>query len=176
MRDAELLRLDHERNTARLRELGEIRFRLLAFVPTIAGATVAILPQRAEPEDFAAVGLVGLVATLGVFLYELRNTVILRDVSARVLLLERGLDPDDGAPPGRAADPEPARGPRLFGLVRPTHARGLGLLYGAAIGAWIYLTVWGALGSLEVPSADGIGAIVGAVGAVVVVAEAERFS
>ncbi len=50
------------------------RFRLLAFVPTIAGATVAILPQRAEPEDFAAVGLVGLAATLGVYLYELRNT------------------------------------------------------------------------------------------------------
>jgi hypothetical protein len=54
--------------------------------------------------------------------------------------------------------------------------RGFGLIYGAAIGASIYLTVWGALGSPDVPSADGIDAIVGAAGAVVVVAEAERFS
>lgn len=174
MRDPELLRLDHERNAARLQELAETRFRLLAFVPTIAGATVAILPQRAEPEDFAAVGLVGLVATLGIYLYELRNTTLLKEVSARVLLLERGLDPDEGPPPSRKA--EPARGPRLFGLVRPTHARGLALIYGAAIGAWIYLAVWGALGSVETPGADGIGALVGALGAVLVIAESERFS
>ncbi len=174
MRDSELLRLDHERNVARLRELGEIRFRLLAFVPTIAGATVAILPQRAEPEDFAAVGLVGLVATLGVYLYELRNTTLLREVGARVLLLERGLDPEDGAPPPPPAEPQ--AGPRLFGVVRPTHGRGLALIYGATLGSWIYLTVWGVLGSLEVPSADAIGAIVGVVGAVAVIADAERFS
>jgi hypothetical protein len=174
MRDSELLRLDHERNAARLREFGEIRFRLLAFVPTIAGATVAILPQRAEPEDFAAVGLVGLVATLGVYLYELRNTALLRDASARVLLLERGLDPDEGAPAPPPA--ETPAGPRLFGLVRPTHARGLALIYGATLGSWIYLAVWGALGALEVPGADGIGAIVGLLGAVAVIADAERFS
>jgi hypothetical protein len=174
MRDPELLRLDHERNAARLRELGEVRFRLLAFVPTIAGATVAILPQRAEPEDFAAVGLVGLVATLGIYLYELRNTTLVREVSARVLLLERGLDPDEGPPPPAKA--EPVHGPRLFGVVRPTHARGLALIYGAAIGAWIYLAVWGALGSLEVAGADVIGALVGAVGAVALIAESERFS
>lgn len=174
MRDQELLRLDHERNAARLRELGEVRFRLLAFVPTIAGATVAILPQRAEPEDFAAVGLVGLVATLGIYLYELRNTTLLKEVSARVLLLERGLDPNESPPP--SAKGEPAGGPRLFGLVRPTHGRGLALIYGAAIGAWIYLAVWGALGSVDTPSADGIGALVGALGAVAVIAESERFS
>ena len=176
MRNPELLRLDHERNVARLRELGETRFRLLAFVPTIAGATVAILPQRTDPEDFAAVGLVGLVATLGIFLYELRNTAVLKEVRARVLLLERGLDPDAPEPARPSPTDDRSRRPTSVRR-RPAdpRARARARLRSGArlLGLPHHL---GRARRPDVPGADGIGAIAAVVAGIAVVAEAERFA
>ena len=50
------------------------RFKLLAIVPTISGAAVAFLSRGRPAGELLAVGLIGLAATLGVVLYEVRNT------------------------------------------------------------------------------------------------------
>ena len=179
MRDAELLRLEHERSLERVRSLGEIRFRLLAFIPTIAGAAVAVLPSRGGPAAMLAVGLVGLAATLGVFLYELRNTEVVAELARRLLLLERGVDPDTASAPaaeGRLDADDAASGARLLGVVRPTRARGVALIYAAALAGWVYLVVWGGLALLEVGGADLVGGLVALGTGVAVVVGAERFA
>ncbi len=67
------LRLDYSATTDLLRTLTDTRFRLLAFVPTIAGATVALFGKPRPPAELVPVGLLGLAATAGVLLYKLRN-------------------------------------------------------------------------------------------------------
>ena len=69
----EALRLDYEQTTELMRTLTDIRFKLLAFVPTIAGAAVGFMGSGQSAADLLAVGFLGLAATFGVLLYELRN-------------------------------------------------------------------------------------------------------
>ena len=71
---AELLRLDYQQTTDLLRTLSDVRFKLLALVPTLSGAAIAILGHPSSAAELLGVGLLGLVATLGILLYELRNT------------------------------------------------------------------------------------------------------
>ncbi|MEP6910016.1 MAG: hypothetical protein ABI896_06240 [Actinomycetota bacterium] len=68
------LRLDYEQTTQMLRTLTDIRFKLIAFVPTFAGLSVGFFGRPRAAVELLAIGMVGLVATLGVFLYELRNS------------------------------------------------------------------------------------------------------
>src|SRR5919197_47659 len=70
------LRLDYEQTTDRYRTLVDIRFKLLAIVPTICGIAVGLLGRPHSAAELLAVGLIGLAATLGIFFYELRNTEI----------------------------------------------------------------------------------------------------
>ncbi|MGZ4383713.1 MAG: hypothetical protein ACXVY3_03865, partial [Gaiellaceae bacterium] len=72
----ERLRLDYEQTTELYRTLLDVRFKLLAIVPTISGVAVGLLDKPRPAIELLAVGLLGLVATLGVFVYELRNTQI----------------------------------------------------------------------------------------------------
>src|SRR3954452_22773358 len=72
----ETLRLDYEQTTQLMRALTGIRFKLLAFVPTIAGASVGRVGRGGSASDLVAVGLLGLAATFGVLLYELRNSQV----------------------------------------------------------------------------------------------------
>ena len=72
--DADLLRVDYQQTTDLLRTLTDVRFKLLALVPTLSGAAVAVLGHPSSAAELIAVGLLGLTATLGVLLYELRNS------------------------------------------------------------------------------------------------------
>jgi hypothetical protein len=161
------LRLDYEQTTQLMRTLADIRFKLLAFVPTVAGASVGLLGHGSSAAELLAVGLLGLAATLGILLYELRNSQILDAVVERASALERELGL------GLFGD-RPRRMPTLFGLVAARPDRGLGLVYGAALAGWTYLVVWGALRALDVAGARKIGAVVGAAVGVAVAAEVER--
>jgi len=129
--------------------LTDIRFKLLAFVPTISGAAVGLLGQSKPAADRLGVGLLGLVATLGVLLYERRNTELFEQAANRAAELERVL--------GIGAAPRPA-----------AHEIGVALVYGAAIAGWSYLVAWAALHVLDVGSAQRIGGVVGVVAGVVV--------
>jgi hypothetical protein len=161
------LRLDYEQTTELMRTLTDIRFKLLAFVPTIAGAAVGFLGSGHSAAELLSVGFLGLAATFGVLLYELRNSELYDSIIARAVDLEQQLGL------GLLAQRAQKRA-TLFGLVSARHERGVGLVYGAALAGWTYLFVWGALRALDVGGARKIGAVVGIVVGVAVVVEVER--
>ncbi len=173
------LRLDYEQTTQLMRTLTDIRFKLLAFVPTIAGATVAFVGTPRASAELVAVGVLGLVSTLGIFLWELRNVQLLDGVVRRAEVLERRLGLasvlDGEAGPGGMVGERPRQTLTLFGMLGVRHEHGLGLVYGAALGGWTYLVVWGLLKVLDVGGARTIGGVVGLVAGVVVYVEVARF-
>ena len=88
MAEDERRRLEYDRAVALFAELTDIRFKLLALVPTLSGAAVALLHAGEAPVELLAVGLLGLAATLGVLVYELRNSEIRRAAGARIGAVE----------------------------------------------------------------------------------------
>jgi hypothetical protein len=124
--------LEYEQLARLLGGLDETRFRLLAFVPTIAGAAVGLISGRPPAVDLLAIGLLGLAATMGILVYELRNSQIASDLSAHAGRLERALQFD-----GPALEPRSGAGTRLFGLIGLSRGRGLALVYAAALGVGV---------------------------------------
>ena len=173
----EQLQADYDHTTDLLRSLTDVRFRLLAFVPTISGAAVGLLGRGASAAALLAVGALGLVATLGVVVSELRNSQIYdyaiqraQELEARLGFLSIAHPPG----PGGLFGDRPGRGLRILGL--PVgHERGLALVYCAAFGGWGYLVGWGALRALDVSQAQKIGGAIGAVAALLVLSEFLRF-
>jgi hypothetical protein len=162
----ELLRLDYGQTTDYLRTLSDTRFKLLAIVPTISGAAVAFLSRGRSAGELLAVGLIGLVATLGILLYEVRNTQLYDYAVHRAKELEGRLGEVSiygSSGPGGLFAERPGRDVRVFGLALAGHERGLAIVYGAAIAGWSYLVAWGALHALDVGGAQKIGGIVGVV-------------
>ncbi len=94
------LRLDYDQTTQFLRAFADTRIKLLAFVPTIAGAAVGFLGRPRPAGELIGVALLGLVATLGIFVYELRNTQLYDAMLQRARELERllGLPTVQGLP------------------------------------------------------------------------------
>ena len=171
------LRLDYDQTTQLLRTLVDVRFKLIAFVPTIAGAAVGLLGRPRPAVELLAIGLLGLVATTGIFVYELRNTQIFDALVGRAAELERrlGLASLSGVQ-GRAGvyGERPGHTVRLLGLVPVGQHRGLGLVYGAAVSGWSYLVAWGALKALDVHEARKLGGLAGLLAGLVVLSEVER--
>jgi hypothetical protein len=163
----ERLRLDYEQTTELVRTLTDIRFKLLAFVPTIAGAAVGAFGRPRPAAELMAVGLLGLVATLGILVYELRNSQLRAGALRHAADLEQLLEL-------RSAQTDPPGVSRLFGVLPLKHDLGLALVYGAAFAGWSYLVSWGALAGLEVPGARDLGVVIGAVVGAVAVAEVIR--
>lgn len=173
----ERLRLDYEHTTDLLRTLTDVRFKLLAVVPALSGAAVALLGHPSSPVQLLALGLLGLVATLGILLYELRNSQLADYAVRRAQHLEAELGLDSihgGRSVGGVYSDEPTNVLRLFGLAAVNRDRGLALVYSAALAGWIYLVAWGALRAAHVVHARPIGAAVGAAVGVVVLAELVR--
>ena len=143
------LRLDYDQTSQLLRTLIDIRFRLIAFVPTLAAVSVGFFARPRPAVELLALGALGLVATFGIYLYELRNSELYAATAGRARELERRLE--------------------LSGGDLDTHDLGFSLVYGAALAGWSYIVSWGLLRSLELDSARGVGlAIGGIVGALVV--------
>jgi hypothetical protein len=171
------VRLDYEQTTQLLRTLVDVRFKLLAFVPTITGAAVGLVGRPRPAAELLGVGLLGLLATLGIFVYELRNTQLHDALLRRAAELERqlGLRSVLGASgPGGLFGELPGRAMRLFGVLPVSQDRGLALVYSAALAGWTYLSAWGAFGAVELGEARATGAAIGAAAGVLVFAEVER--
>jgi hypothetical protein len=160
------LRLDYDQTNQLLRALMDVRFKLLAFVPTVSGAAVALLGRPRPAAELVGVGLLGLVATFGVFVYELRNSQLLDGLVHRAGELERLLGlrsvlGSQGA--GGLFTERPPHSLRLTPFLPPVgHDRGLSLVYAAALAGWTYLVAWGTLAALEVPEPRGTGGVIGA--------------
>ncbi len=171
------LRLDYDQTTEFLRSITDTRFKLLAIVPTISGAAVAFLSRGRSTGELLAVGLLGLAATLGVVLYEVRNTQLYDYALRRAKELEARLGAVsiyDASGPGGLFTERPGRDIRVFGLALAGHERGLAIVYGAALAGWGYLVAWGALHALDVGGAQKIGGVVGVVIGVLAVVELLR--
>ena len=171
------LRLDYNETTDLMRGLTDVRFKLVAFVPTISGAAIAVLGHGKSTSELLAVGLLGLVATVGIVIFDLRNTQLLDYAVLRAGSLEEKLGFvsifEPGTPGGLFTE-RPGRDVRLFGLAGVGHDRGLALVYSAAIGGWCYIVAWGALRALGVGDARQLGGAIGLIGAFVVLIEFVR--
>jgi hypothetical protein len=163
------LRLDYEHTTDLLRTLTDIRFKLLAFVPTIAGASVGLVGHPRPAADLLGVGLLGLVATIGIVLYELRNSQLYAAGLRHTRELERELGIRTAV---GAARPAPTL--RLAGLVPVHQVSGLALVYGVALAGWTYLVAWGALKAAGVGAPRTVGGIIAIVVGVLAIGEIAR--
>jgi len=171
------LRLDYDQTTQLLRALTDIRFKLIAFVPTIAAAAVGLLGKPRPAVELFAIGALGLAATTGILIYELRNSQIYAAAAQRAVELERLLGfpstVEPGGPGGLYAD-RPAVTMKIAGFLPATRLLGLGLVYGAALAGWGYLVCWGLLRALDVGHPRGIGLVIGAVFGFLVTLEVVR--
>jgi len=147
------LRLDYEETTNLMRTLTDVRFKLLAFIPTLAGAAVAVLGRSGTASDRLAVGALGLAATLGVLVHELRNTQVYDYAVRRAQALESRLGLVSIARSGATG------GLHTEGPSR--HDGGLALVYGAALAGWSYLVAWGGLHAVGVGNAKEVGGAIG---------------
>ena len=175
--DRELERLDYEQTAQLVRALTEVRFKLLAFVPTIAGAAVAFTSEPDNPGALLALGSLGLVATLGIFVYELRNSQLYDAAVHRAEVLERRLgirSIADETRIGGVFGERPDRSLRLFGRAAVWHDRGLALVYAAALAGWTYLVGWGVVALTGLPGARSVGGLLGVAAAVLVLFEVQR--
>jgi hypothetical protein len=172
----DLLRLDYDETTRVVHALAEIRFKLLAFVPTISGASVAVLSRPTTSAERLAVGLIGLVATLGVFMYELRNTQLHDAALARAKALEErlGFVSLRGDATGGPYSERPARSMRLGGALTIWHDRALSLVYAAALAGWSYLVAWGGLRLVHAAHAQKWAAGIAVLAGAAVVIEVQR--
>jgi hypothetical protein len=168
--DAEaLLRLDYQQTTDLIRTLTDVRFKLLALTPTLAGATVAVFGHPGSAVQLLAVGLLGVTATLGVLLYELRNSQLYDYALDRAKRLEAEL----GFRGGPFTD-RPDRSQRLLGIATVDRDRGFALVYSAALAGWSYLVAWGILRALEAGHARSLGAAAGVAAGLIVLADLVR--
>jgi hypothetical protein len=172
------LRLDYEQTTGQINALTDVRFKLLGIVPTVALAAVGIAGAHPSTGGLIGVGVLGLVATVGILLYELRNTETLAAAlyHARDLARLLELRAPDGRQESDGVTGPPGRQHRLFRTLTVGQDEALGLVYGAALGGWSYLLVWGVLHGLDVSGARAIGGVVGACCAIAVVLEVGRIS
>ncbi len=136
------LRLDYDQTCQQIRAFTDTRFKLLAFVPTLTGAAVALLSSRDINQwTVLVVGLLGLSVTLGIVFYEMRNTVLYDAAIHRAKWLEVSLGLPiltHGKQRGGLFNERPDR-PKLFLTLEAWHDQALALVYGAALGGWVYI-------------------------------------
>jgi 1,4-dihydroxy-2-naphthoate octaprenyltransferase len=73
--DWERLKLDYESTIKYYQNLADIRFKSLAFVPVISGAAIALLTRTSITHwNRFILASLGLIITLGITLYDQRNT------------------------------------------------------------------------------------------------------
>jgi hypothetical protein len=177
MADAELLRLDYVQTAPILRELAEVRFKLLAFVPTVSGAAIAFLRHPGSAAELLGVGLVGLIATAGLLVYDLRNSQLYRGALERATFLEHRLGmisiTGEEVPGGPFSERAPVDR-KVAGVFSLAHGAGLSAVYCAAIGGWSYLVGWGALRAAHASHPRSWGAAVAVAAAFATLAEAQR--
>jgi hypothetical protein len=134
----DIIRFDYEQSLQTYRMLADIRFKLLAFVPLISGVAIAILttdPVHASSQLVLAGGVFGLLITLGITFYDQRNTQFMNVSRLRARELERSLSlPLEGQFPRI-----PPKDLEFLGRMKIWSDRGLALIYGSVLAAWVFL-------------------------------------
>lgn len=144
MTEDEKIRLDYERTAQYFFHLADMRFRLLALLPIVSGTALAIVPAHFQPLETLALGILGLVVTIGVLLYDQRNSQIYNSLVGRLNLIEESLRLPamrENKPVGGAFLDRPGKDRRrkLFGVTGANHGLGLDLIYSASVAAWLFV-------------------------------------
>ena len=148
------LELEYEQINANFRMLADVRFKLLALIPTLGGTAVFVLSHmglKAEAQVsgpdmvlviVTLVSVLGFFATLGVTIYDQRNSELYNALIHRAKYLETFFG-SSRAPGGlKKVDiggqfrERPGKNRRLFFTVG--HDLGLSVIYGPVLGAWFF--------------------------------------
>lgn len=144
--------LEYEQINANFRMLADVRFKLLALIPILGGAAVFVLSQiglkagtmaTSSCQTLFVVALVsvfGFFATLGITIYDQRNSELYNALIHRAKFLETAFCSPRA--PGGLKKVEiggqfrerPAKNRKL--LFKVGHDIGLSLIYGPLLGAW----------------------------------------
>lgn len=155
------LRLDYEQTCQQIRILTDVRFKLLAFVPTLTGVAVALLEKSVTAQIALAVSLLGLLVTLGIVIYDLRNTTIYDASIHRAKWLEvklglpvltrQMLSQEKQELLGGLFNERPSRKnlPKLFNKLELWHDLALALVYGVSFGGWAFILFYSVLTLLK---------------------------
>lgn len=144
--------LDYQITIDLIKTLTDIRFKLLAFVPTISGFAVAFVGH--DPDNFIAlgIGVLGFAVTLGIVLYDQRNSQIYNLCMHRAIWLEHLLSfpkltdigwrkPYTPTITGGSNTERPYLKRKLFKqeMLLAKHDYALALIYGASLAGWAFL-------------------------------------
>ncbi|MDN5869526.1 MAG: hypothetical protein L0H73_02205 [Nitrococcus sp.] len=182
MDEREELWRNHDSTLANLRQLAEIRLRLLAVLPTISGlaiglATFDLAAFKASPLPRLLIGILGFIVTLGVTFYDQHNSQLYIISHQRKRRLEKDLFT------GHSGEFEIQWGRtfRFLWLFEMWHGRGLALIYGSVLGAWLFPVACGILwmadaGNAFPLSVPKVAALLAAIGAVIMICELQRLA
>jgi hypothetical protein len=159
----EALRADYEQTVGVWKTLVDVRFRLLALVPTLTATGVGLLGQVKDLASLrvALVAVLGGVTVFAIMLYDLRNSFFHDFAVHRAKAIERRLGLTRTIRKiGRDAvrvrhgglfDERPRGKTRLLG-VAVKHDRALSIAYVASVAAWSALALYSLLTRFEVGS------------------------
>jgi hypothetical protein len=150
----EAVRLEYEQVNQNIRMLTDVRFKLLAFVPTISGVAITLLARsigtgaRLPGSVVLAASLLGFFTTTGIVFYDQRNSNLYDAYIGRAKDLEGVLARSGGHAGGQWAGRPPAA-LYLFGVVPVWHDGGLALIYASVLGAWLFSATSGLVAALS---------------------------
>jgi preprotein translocase subunit YajC len=140
----EALLTEYSEVSSTFRMLTDIRFKLLAFLPTAAAAAEAPKPEYSGANELAF-SLFGLVVTIGLVTYNARNDQLYDEWIARAAAIERSINIPDGAFANR-----PTAWLRLKlpgGEWKIDHRTAVSTIYSASIALWLFGVVSYGLGT-----------------------------
>lgn len=148
--DREVMLKDHATTLDLFKILVDIRFKLLTFVPTVTTVAVGILSSGKQQNTFDEgttlfVGVAGVLLSVAIVVYELRNSQIHDRAVHRIKHLERllGFTPSYAGESPRGMFQERGRGGLFMGLVIVQHDRALSIVYGVVLTLWTWVLLTG---------------------------------
>ncbi len=134
-----VLQRDYDAALGMFRQLVDTRFKLLALVPIATGIAVQ------QPDEHGSIALLGLAVTIGVIVYEIRNSQLHDNTVHRLRWLEDEMKLPSSVAASKSGGlitDSRSGAPLRVGGVRVVHDRALALVYGVVVGAWMYRLSW----------------------------------
>jgi hypothetical protein len=155
---------DHEKTFDLYTTLVDVRFKLLAFVPTVTGIAVGVVSlggkgAETSPGARVVIALIGLVGSLAIIVYEVRNSQIHDRAVHRIAHLERllGFRPSDPGLSPQGMFSERGNGGTFAGVLSIRHDRALAMIYGVAVAGWTWVLVTGVVAAVRPAAAGAVG-------------------
>jgi len=153
--DEERLIVDYQWTNEQIKLLTDIRFRLLLWVPPLVTLAIPLILGSASsappnPVSILALGLLGLFVTLGIVVYDLRNSMLYDANIHRASLIEQELKIKTLATPDGLYGRVHALRARsdndfTFFKLKVNHGTALGVVYAAMLSSWIFAIAKGGL-------------------------------